>query len=159
MPNCWKPGLFACISLRSPMEMRMRLLKHWIAMPMLALLGGCASLPPPCLSPARTMASAEMIFGRNIGDRLGVSAAAFTRFVAREIAPRFPDGLTVIDAKGQWRDDKRGILVHEPSKVVLISFTDDVGKRASLAAIADAYKHAFRQQAVLTSVRSACVSY
>lgn len=137
----------------------MRTVKLWIAMPMLALLGGCASLPPACLPPARTMASAELIFGRNIGDRLGVSDAAFARFVAREISPRFPDGLTVIDAKGQWRDPVRGVLVQEPSKVVLISFADDAGKRASLAAIADAYKYTFRQHAVLTSVRSACVSY
>lgn len=137
----------------------MRIVKHWIVVPTLALLSGCASLPPACVPPARTMASAEMIFGRNIGDRHGVSDASFSRFVAREISPRFPDGLTVIDADGQWRDNARRVLVHERSKVVLISFADDAGKRASLTAISDAYKHTFHQQAVLTSVRSACVSY
>jgi hypothetical protein len=120
---------------------------------------GCASLPQPCLPPAQIMASAELIFGRNIGDRLGVSDAAFASFVANEITPRFPDGLTVIDAKGQWRDSTRGILVREPSKVVLITFPDEASKRTGLVAIVDAYKKAFRQQSVLTSVRSACVSF
>jgi hypothetical protein len=128
---------------------------------LLVLLGlpGCASLPPACLPPAKLMASAELLFGRNIGDRLAVSDAAFATFTAAEITPRFPEGLTVLDAKGQWRDAERGRLVREPSKLVLISFDDDASKRAALTAIADAYKRKFRQQSVLTSVRSACVSF
>lgn len=105
------------------------------------------------------MATAELLFGRNVGPRVGVSEAAFASFVAAEITPRFPDGLTVIDAKGQWRDSERGGIVREPSKIVQIIFADDVIKRADLDAIADAYKRAFRQQSVLTSVRSACVRF
>jgi hypothetical protein len=128
---------------------------------LLILLGlpGCAAVPQPCLPPAKLMASAELLFGRNIGGRLGVSDAAFAQFVEGEITPRFPDGLTVLDARGQWRDAERGRLVREPSKLVLISFDDDAPKRAALTAIADAYKQRFRQQSVLTAVRSACVSF
>ena len=63
---------------------------------------------------------AELLFGRNIGDRLGVSEAQWGRFVDREISPRFPDGLTVLDAKGEWRDTARHTIVHEPSKLVEI---------------------------------------
>lgn len=101
-------------------------------------LSGCAALPPACVPPASSMVSAEMLFGRNIGDRIGVSDAAFAAFTAREISPRFPDGLAVIDAAGQWRDRARGALVHEPSKIVLIVFADDSHKRAALDAIAAA---------------------
>jgi hypothetical protein len=122
-------------------------------------LQGCASLPQPCLPPAKPMASAELLFGRNIGNRLGVSDAAFAQFLAGEVTPRFPDGLTVLDAKGQWRDAERGKLVREPSKLVLITFDDDAQKRAALSAIAETYKQKFRQQSVLTSVRSVCVSF
>jgi hypothetical protein len=124
-----------------------------------AALSGCASLPQACVPPAQTMASVELVFGRKIGDRLGVSNAAFAHFVTREITPRFPDGLTVLDARGQWRDSARGILVHEPSKVVLISFPDDEPRRAALVAIVDAYKKTFAQHSVLTSLRTACVSF
>jgi hypothetical protein len=35
----------------------------------------------------------ELLFGRNIGGRLGVSEKAFRRFVDREVTPRFPNGL------------------------------------------------------------------
>jgi hypothetical protein len=136
-------------------------MRAFIAAAVLTLLAlpGCAALPQPCLPPAKPMASAELLFGRNIGNRLGVSDAAFAQFTASEITPRFPDGLTVLDAKGQWRDSERGALVREPSKLVLISFDDAPEKRTALAAIAEAYKQRFRQQSVLTSVRSACVSF
>src|SRR5690242_20497740 len=116
-------------------------------------LCGCASLPLACLPPSRPMMSAEFLFGRNIGNHLGVSEAAFAAFVASEITPRFPDGLTVIDARGQWRDVDRGIIVREASKLVRIVFVDDQEKRADLDAIAMAYKTRFKQQAVLRSLQ------
>jgi hypothetical protein len=124
------------------------------------LMSGCAWLPPQaCLPPSRIMVSAEMIFGRNIGDRPGISESAFANFVAREITPRFPDGLTVIDGDGQWRDGVRNVDVRERAKVVLITFADDAQKRADLVAIADSYKRQFSQQSVLTKVGNVCVSF
>jgi hypothetical protein len=104
------------------------------------------------------MVVAELLFGRNIGNRPGVSEAAFANFVAAEVTPRFPEGLTIIDAHGQWRD-ARGATVREPSKVVLLTFRDDAGKRAGLGAIAEAYKRRFHQQSVLTTVRSVCATF
>jgi hypothetical protein len=129
-----------------------------LALLMLATLTGCASLPQACLPPAQDMASAELFFGRKIGPRVAVTDADFARFTAEEITPRFPDGLTVLDAKGQWRDSARGALIHEPSKLVLIVFRDEPQRRADLSAVAEAYKAKFRQQSVLTAVRSVCVT-
>lgn len=105
------------------------------------------------------MAAAEIYFGRNIGDRIGVSNAAFADFTASEITPRFPQGLTIVDARGQWRDDERGRIVREPSKLVLVTFTDSAETRAHLVAIAAAYKQKFRQQSVLTAVRATCATF
>lgn len=122
-------------------------------------LTGCASLPGICVAPAQPMVSAEMLFGRKIGDRVGVSEADFARFAAREITPRFPDGLTIIDARGQYRDTERGRLIREPSKLVLLTFRDDPQKRVALSEIAEAYKTAFKQQSVLTTVRETCASF
>jgi hypothetical protein len=122
-------------------------------------LSGCASLPPACLPPQQAMLSADLAFGRDIGGRLGVSDAAFARFTAEEITPRFPDGLTVLDGHGQWHDPARGRLVREPSKLVWIVFADDPAKRTALTEIAEAYKRQFRQQSVLIAVRPACVSF
>jgi hypothetical protein len=123
------------------------------------LMSGCASLPQTCLPPSRVMTSAELIFGRNIGDQPGVSESAFSNFVTREITPRFPDGLTVIDGHGQWRDGVRNVHVRERAKVVLITFVDDVQKQADLVVIAENYKKQFSQQSVLTKINNGCVSF
>ncbi|HET9572299.1 MAG TPA: DUF3574 domain-containing protein [Methyloceanibacter sp.] len=46
------------------------------------------------------MLEIELIFGRNIGGKVGVTEQ-WTELVAGEIASRFPDGLSVDDAFGQ----------------------------------------------------------
>jgi hypothetical protein len=99
------------------------------------------------------------MFGRNIGDRTAVSERAFARFVDREIAPRFPDGLTVFSAAGEWNDTARKTLVHEPSKVVEIVLPGNADDLDRLDAIAQAYKRAFHQQSVGIVTRAACVSF
>src|SRR6267154_949032 len=71
-----------------------------------------------CGAPQLPMQQIELMFGRNIGGRLGVSEIAWSRFLAREVTPRFPDGLSVVDAASQWRDKERGRVVREPSKLV-----------------------------------------
>jgi hypothetical protein len=123
------------------------------------VLSACTALPRACVPPAESMISAELVFGRKIGERIGVSEAAFAAFLAREITPRFPDGLTVVDASGQWRDSDRRTIVREPSKLVLLTFRDDAEKRESLSLIAGAYKRQFRQQSVLISLRASCVTF
>lgn len=140
-----------------PKPMMMRWLLACLAA---ATLAGCAALPgPACLPPSQPMLSAELAFGRNIGDRLGVSDAEFTRFTAEEITPRFPEGLTVLDGAGQWRDSERGHVVREKAKLVTLVFAEDPVRRAALSAIAEAYKQRFKQQAVMVSVRPSCVSF
>ena len=123
-------------------------------------LGSCttASLGV-CRGNQESMLAAELLFGRRIGNRGLVSEAEWASFVAREITPRFPDGLTVFDAAGQWRDPKRGAIVREPSKVVLIVFRDEAQRREHLDAIADAYKRRFNQQSVGIVIKPACASF
>lgn len=124
------------------------------------VLTGCASLQPATCAPGQqAMLTAELLFGRKIGDRIGVGEAAFRRFVDEEVTPRFPDGLTILDASGQYRDTERAVLVREPSKLVLIALKDEPDGRARLAAIAERYKTRFNQQSVGTILRPACVSF
>jgi len=104
------------------------------------------------------MLSAELFFGRSIGSRV-VSEKEFAAFLATEITPRFPDGLTVIDAHGQWRNAGRGTIIREPSKLVKIIFADDVQRRTDLDAIEESYKKKFHQQSVLIALQPSCVSF
>ncbi|WP_234831284.1 DUF3574 domain-containing protein [Rhodopseudomonas palustris] len=135
-----------------------------IRMPILCavatMLAGCASLSAPvCSPPAQPMLTAELAFGRNIGDRPGVSDAEFKRFATEEITPRFPDGFTVLDGTGQWHDPKRHRVVREKAKLVMIVFAENPAKRAALSDIAEVYKQRFSQQSVLVAVRPSCVSF
>jgi hypothetical protein len=123
-------------------------------------LAGCASLAPQaCMPGQQAMLSAELLFGRKIGDRIGVSEAAFRRFVDEEVTPRFPDGLTVLDARGQYRDRERGVLIREPSKLMLIATSDEIENREKLAMTIEAYKRRFSQQSVGLILKPACASF
>jgi hypothetical protein len=118
-----------------------------------------AAQPLACSSPQKPQQVAELMFGRKIGDRIGVSEAQWARFVDREITPRFPDGLTVLDARGQWSDPDRKRIVREPSKVVTIVLPGKPDDGERLTAIVENYKKNFRQQSVAVIVRPACVSF
>ena len=103
------------------------------------------------------MISAELFFGRGIGGHT-VSEKEFAAFLATEITPRFPDGLTVLDAQRQWRNRDRGAILHEASKLMKITLADDGGKRADIDAIAASDKPTFRQQSVLILLQPACAT-
>jgi hypothetical protein len=112
-----------------------------------------------CPLPSQAMMRAELLFGRNIGGRLAVTEQAFARFVAAEITPRFPAGLTVIDAAGQWRDSATGRIVREKSKLVVLMIGDAPAARERIAAIAQAYKTRFHQQSVGVVTRPVCAAF
>lgn len=105
------------------------------------------------------MLRAELYFGRNTHGRQSVSDREWARFLAHELTPVFPDGLTVLDGWGQWRHAGTGAMVREPSKVVVIVAADATKVRARLAAVADAYKQRFEQESVGIVVQSVCAAF
>jgi Protein of unknown function (DUF3574) len=125
----------------------------------LALGGGADAQLLDCLGGQRPSQVAELMFGRNIGSRLGVNEADWTRFVDREITSRFPNGLTMFNAAGQWRDEATNKIVREPSKLVQIVLPGQVDDIARLNEIVAAYKRRFKQHSVVMIVRPACVSF
>lgn len=122
-------------------------------------LGGCATLDAPaCPVGQEPMRTAQLFFGQNIGDKPGVSDAAFRKFVDEELTPRFPAGLTVLDGGGQWKgaEDK---LIREAAKiVVLVLPTNGEGSR-KLNEARKAYTQRFHQDSVLLITQSACVDF
>jgi len=129
------------------------------AVALVAASSGGRAQTSSCYGTQQSKQVAELLFGRDVGNRLGVSETAWSRFVAREMTPRFPDGLTVIDAIGQWRDTTRGTIVREPSKRVEIVLPGGDDDEARIDAIVKAYKDEFHQQAVGVIVRPACVAF
>src|SRR5689334_3862218 len=60
-----------------------------------------------------------------------VSELEWQIFVRDEVTTRFPDGLTVWDAQGQWKDP-HGAIAQERSKVLLIVHSDSDRERAKI---------------------------
>lgn len=139
--------------------MRFPLLPPVFIFAFVAVASGAAAQPATCSGGEHPGRVAELLFGRNIGRHLRVSEADWLRFVTRELTPRFPDGLTVTDAYGQWRSRDNGKIVRESSKHVEIVLPGQADDQARVDAAAAAYKREFHQQSVGIIVRDACVSF
>lgn len=113
---------------------------------------------PACQSPAKVMLRVELVFGLSRQGQPDIDDAAWRQFLASEITPRFPDGLTVVSAHGQWRN-AGGAIITEPARMLLIWAppTDDLGPR--LDAIRTAWKRAHRQESVIRAESPACLSF
>jgi hypothetical protein len=120
-------------------------------------LSACAPRLPCGAEQARY--SAQLLFGRAIGTQGEVSEQQWQDFLAATVTPAFPEGLTVTDTQGQWRDAASGALVRERSKVVTILIDDPAAVRPRLDAIADDYKRRFSQDAVGIVIAPACVAF
>jgi len=90
----------------------------------------------------------RMFFGRNIPGGGTVTDSAFAAFVDQVVTPRFPAGLTLLRADGQWRGEG-GRVEREQSVVIEIVHPAGPAAEADLREIADEYKRRFRQEAVL----------
>jgi hypothetical protein len=78
-------------------------------------------------------------------------------FLRDEVTRRFPDGLTVWEAEGQWRTPA-GSIDHEQSKVLLLVHPDTAAARQSVQAVIEAYRKTFEQQSVLWENARVCVA-
>jgi len=135
------------------------MIKLALALALLATPAAAATAPAAsCPAQLHRATTAELYFGRDVGQELGVSDEDWRSFVDAEIATRFPDGLSVTDVFGQWRGPK-GVFVREPTKAVMLVLAGGRDEHAKLSAIRDAYKHRFHQDSVLLIERTACVSF
>ncbi|MFD2184808.1 DUF3574 domain-containing protein [Rhodoplanes azumiensis] len=142
------------------------------ASPLAAFEGPVATsaAPPSITCAAGEVASVvtELFLGRDAGGRRVVTEARWADFLAREVTPRFPDGLTVYDARGQWRD-ATGRITREATKVLMIlalavetpagTASNGQSRADKIAAIVDAYKRRFHQKSVLVLTRAACARF
>ena len=136
---------------------------------LLGVLGGCASAPvsAPAMSgdaarPAQASAwiRSELYFA--VGNEDGsdrIDEAHWREFLDREVTPRFPDGLTVIDGYGQWRFREQGRLVRQRCKILVVLHEDRARHRADIESIRQAWKQATGHESVLWSRQAVEVSF
>ena len=91
-----------------------------------------------------------LYFGLDLPGGEVVSEEDRKGFLADVVTPRFPDGVTVIDAYGQWRDPSvaDAPVVREATKVLVIVHPATVETSAAVAEIKSLYKARFDQKSV-----------
>jgi len=87
-----------------------------------------------------------------------VTPAQWRDFVDSVVTPRFPEGLTMIEAAGQYRT-AAGVIQHEPSWVLQLVHADGAAIEAAIREIKTSYQRQFKQEAVLRVRSKACVSF
>jgi hypothetical protein len=141
--------------------MSIRLLSAALAL----AFSACSGMPvrpsppsPPCASGDQAMVRDTLYFGRNIPGGGTIADAQWRAFLDEAVTPRFPDGLTVMQATGQWRGAS-GRVETEASQVVVLLHPGDAASRDKVSAIVDEYKRRFTQEAVLRERVAACTAF
>ncbi len=98
------------------------------------------------------------------GTRHGIPEARWRRFLDREVTPRFPAGLSVVDLYGQWqRTPATGQRPTPPerirSKMILILHQSSPEDASRIAAIRSAWKALTGDQSVLEVTEAVDVSF
>jgi hypothetical protein len=120
-----------------------------------ASLAQNAACPVPGQIP---MLIVQLFFGQSVNGR-PLPDKAWRSFLAETVTPRFPDGLTVYDAYGQWRDPRTKSIGRERTKVVVIATEDTDSIRRQIAEVAAAYRVRFHQQSVGVLTNPGCGAF
>lgn len=125
---------------------------------------GCGSVPvaagpsAACEPGDIAMTRDILYFGRHRPDGGAVDEAQWRAFVDDVLTPRFPDGLTIMSATGQWRGGN-GAIEREPSEVVTILHSGDATARRAIDEVIDEYRRRFAQESVLRERGTTCARF
>jgi hypothetical protein len=111
-----------------------------------------------CTGGDSPMRQVELFFGTAIKGRGPVTARAWRRFLAAEVTSRFPAGLTIFEARGQWRG-KSHRIVRENSHVLVLLYKPSQDAETQIDAIRTTYQKRFDQDSVMRVESEACVSF
>ena len=118
-------------------------------------LGACTpsivqTVAPTCAAPLRRALQVDLYFGE-------IGPADWRTFLDEEVTPRFPDGLSVIDIYGQYRN-QQGTIGRERSKLLVIVVFDAPAHVPRVQAIVDSFRRRHKQESVLRVERPICAS-
>jgi hypothetical protein len=129
------------------------------------VMAGCAGRASPSTSPSPSCGIGDtalvrdvLYFGRNRPGGGAVTDEEWQAFLDQVLTPRFPAGLTVVAATGQWKG-KSGLVEQERSEVVTVFHSGDEAARRAVKEVVVKYKRRFRQEAVLRERMPTCARF
>ena len=128
----------------------------------IAVIAFNAVTPQPigasCRGGATAYARLELLFGLGKKDGGEIGESEWRAFLDAEVTPRFPDGLTVLNGYGQWRNSG-GTIAKEKSVMLVIWYRPAADSEARIEAVRSAYKSRFGQESVMRVDGISCVSF
>jgi hypothetical protein len=119
-------------------------------------LSACAQAGAPlCTAPLKPAVAIDLYFGRDKPAGGEVTDAEWGAFVTEVVTSRFPDGLSVFDSSGQYREPT-GRIVRERSKRLVVIVFDAPAHKAKVIEIVEAYKQRFGQYSVFRVEQPVC---
>jgi hypothetical protein len=113
-----------------------------------------SSRDPQCGAASAAQLRTTLYFG--LGRPKGmVSELEWQVFLRDEVTTRFPAGLTVWEAQGQWQS-QGGSIGHERTKVLLLVHPDTRAARDAVQTVIASYRKAFDQESVLWETARVC---
>jgi hypothetical protein len=113
--------------------------------------------------PAKTQGwvDTQLYFGLGPADDAskGLSEQAWRDFLDKEVTPRFPAGLSVVDVYGQWQGKEEKTPERIRSKMLVIDYPRTAANDAKIEAIRKAWKKKTGDQSVLKVTQPADVSF
>jgi hypothetical protein len=117
----------------------------------------CAPERASCLLDSqRPMTVVELFFGRDIPGRAPLTNGEWSQFAASVIAKEFPDGFTVTDGDGEWRDPSSQSVTSERTKILIVSEAKSSDLASRVSRVREAYARAYRQTSVGVLTYDAC---
>ena len=103
----------------------------------------------------------RLYFGLGPADEpaIGVSEQGWQSFLDKEVTPRFPDGLSVIDVYGQWQGKDEKMPERIRTKMLVIDYPDTRENRDKIEAIRAAWKKLTGDESVMRVTEPADVSF
>lgn len=132
---------------------------RWRVAPLIGLLvlAGCSTVRiSTCRAGEEPVISDTLYFGTAKPGGV-VSAAEWQAFLAQDVTPRFPQGITSWTASGQWRSAS-GELQRESSHVLQLVHSDTRDTEAAVREMQALYRKRFDQEAVLRVRVPACIT-
>ncbi|MGU3522329.1 DUF3574 domain-containing protein [Enterobacteriaceae bacterium C23F] len=140
-------------------------LKTGLAAAVLAMaLSGCTAPSQKTVADTQSckaenqMQQTTLYFGMSRPAGKDITAQEWQQFVDRDVTPRFKDGLTVFDARGQWLGND-GTVAREQSKALMLIHGKDAQSETNIEALRGVYKSRFAQESVMRVDQPVCVQF
>lgn len=149
-------------------------MKRWYALLLCIVMTGCSTTGPlntnsfnqsatrserveKCVPEGNAVTRTTMYFGLSKPSGK-VSEREWQAFLNDQVTTRFPQGLTVWEADGQWRQSD-GTISREHAKVLLLIHDGKATSLNALAEIVSGYRNTFEQESVLWESAQVCAAF